>query len=122
MPKNHELGTPITQQDAVYLGDNTIQWVDQVRRLDNIVHSNLSDLPDYTIKCSTLNGSVNKLFYTYKGLNKDTMCQLFRSYSFSFYVSQLWNFKTAGFKMKIILLPLFARWHHHVLRLVLTGI
>ena len=45
-----------------YLDDNSIRWVDQVRHLCNIMHSNLSDLPDCEIKCSTLTGSVNTLF------------------------------------------------------------
>ncbi len=41
---------------------------------------------------------MNKLFGTYKGLNQDTMCQLYQSYCCSFYGSQLWDFKSAGFK------------------------
>ena len=45
------------------------KWVDQVRHLGNTVQSNLSELPDCKIKCSTLTGSVNKLSGDYKGLN-----------------------------------------------------
>lgn len=62
-----KFGTPITQQD-------------KVRHLGVIAHINLSDLPECKIKCSTFTGSVNKLFYTYKGLNHDTMCQLLGGY------------------------------------------
>ena len=92
-----KFSAPVTQQDCIYLNDNVIQWADQVRHLGNIVHSNLSDLPDCKLKRSTFNGSVNKLFATYKCLNQDTTRQLFQSYCCSFYGSQLWDLKSAGF-------------------------
>ena len=106
-----KFGAPVSQQDSVYLNDNIIQWRDQVRHLGNIVNSNLSDLPDCKVKCSTFNGSVNKLFGTYKGLKQDTMCQLFRSYCCSFYGSQLWDFKSEGFNKCCI------QWNKAVRRL-----
>jgi len=106
-----KFGAPLTSHEYAYINGNPIKWVDQFRHLGNIVHSNLSDLPDCNTKCSTFNGSVNKLFGTYKGLKQDTMCQLFRSYCCSFYGSQLWDFKSAGFKKCCI------QWNKAVRRL-----
>ena len=87
-----------------YLIDSAIQWADQVGHLGNIVHSNISDLSDRKIKCSTLIGSVtNKLFGTYKDSNQDTMYHLFQSYRCSFDGSQLWDFNYVGFKLYFLL-------------------
>ncbi len=36
-----KFGAPDTPQDSVYLDNNATQWVDQVKHLGNIVHSNL---------------------------------------------------------------------------------
>ena len=41
-----KFGVPVTQQDCIYLNDNVVQRVDQVKHLGNIVHSNWSDLAD----------------------------------------------------------------------------
>ena len=91
-------GAPVTQQDCIQLNNNAIQWVDQVRHLGNIVHSNLADLPDCKLKQSTFNGSVKRLFATYKGLNQDTMCQIFFGAVVAlFMVQQLWDLKSSGF-------------------------
>jgi len=49
-PMRIKFSAPVTQQYCNYLNDNVTQWVNQVRHLGNIVHSNLSNLPDCKLK------------------------------------------------------------------------
>ncbi len=93
-----KFGSPVRTEDKLYLNDSLINWVDQVKHLGNIVSSNLRDNSDCSLKRSIFNGSVNKLFGSYGGLQRPVLCKLFKSYCCAFYGSQLWTLDSNGFR------------------------
>jgi hypothetical protein len=93
-----KFGSPVTDDDNVYLDGTLIQWVDKIKHLGNTLNVSLNDVSDCASKCCVFNASVNKLIGNYGGLQSDILCKLFRSYCCSFYGSPLWNLNSNGFK------------------------
>ena len=91
-------GEGVFDNEAVYLGENRIIWVDSVRHLGNFINSDLTDATDCRMKCSSFIGSVNKLRAQFGHLQPNIKGKLFNSYCCSFYGSPLWDFNSSSFK------------------------
>jgi len=91
-------GSDVKDHEQVFLNGVPLKWVKSVKHLGNYITSNLDDNCDCNFKKGMFNSSVNKLLATYGSLYKDNLLYLFRTYCCSFYGSELWDFKSVGFK------------------------
>ena len=77
----------------MYLNDEKIEWVNQIKHLRSYIDRNLNDSIDYIHKKSTciLICQVNKLCANFGCLRMSVLVRLFKSYCCTFYVSQMWQ-------------------------------
>ena len=92
-----KFGSCVKINEKVFLNNSPIEWVNQVQHLGNVVNSSLNDHNDTESKCSSFNGSVNKMLGSYSGVNVHIMSLLFQSHCCPFYGSQLWDLTSRGF-------------------------
>jgi len=93
-----KFGSPVTDDDKVYLDGTSIDWVDRIKHLGNTLNVKLNDVNDSDCKRCLFNASVNKLLGNYGGIQTNILCKLFRSYCCSCYGSQLWVLSSNGFR------------------------
>jgi hypothetical protein len=91
-------GDCVSNTEHVFLGDDTIKWVDNVRHLGNFFNTTLTDALDCKMKCSSFIGAVNKLMSNFGHLQPSIIKNLFKSHCCSFYGSPMWNFNSPSFK------------------------
>jgi len=93
-----KFGSPVTDDDKVYLDRTLIKWVERIKHLGNTVNVKLNDVNDCDSKRGLFTASVNKLLGNYGGVQTNILCKFLRSYCCSFYGSQLWDLNSKGFR------------------------
>ena len=89
-----------------------VEWKEEVRHLDNIISSTLSDAPDCALKISQFISFVNKMIGNYRNVHTDILCRLFCTYCCYFYGSELWGCNSTGFSRIV------TEWHKAVRRVI----
>ena len=92
-----KFGHPVVRNEVAIFKGESLQWVDKVRHLGNLINNTCTDLLDCNFKRSMFIGYVNKLRCNYGKVQYNVLINLFKSYCCSFYGSQLWRFNSNGF-------------------------
>ena len=66
-------GSPVTDDDKVYLDGTSVKWVDHIKHLGNTVNVKLNDVNDCDFKRCLFNASVNKLLGNYGGIQTNIL-------------------------------------------------
>ena len=93
-----KFGSPVTDDDTVYLEGTSIKWMDHIKHLGDTVNVKLSDVNDCDFKRCLFNASVNKLLGNYGGVQTNILWKPFKGYRCSFYGSQSWDLSSNGFR------------------------